>query len=157
MKKINYSLLAFCLFIPLAAGVIGSFFTYPSIKSWYSTLQKPFFNPPDWIFGPVWTILYTLMGLALYLVITSQNKINKTALLFFSFQLILNSFWSILFFGFRSPLLAMLEIIVLWLMILLTVKSFIKIRTIAGYILFPYLAWVSFAALLNLSVVLLNP
>lgn len=134
------------------AGLIGSIFTINSVTTWYSTLEKPFFNPPPWIFGPVWTILYLLMGISLYLV--WGNK--KITLKWFWIQLILNSLWSILFFGLKNPALAFLEIIFLWLAIVLTIQSFWKYNRNAAWLLIPYLLWVSFAGILNLSIALLN-
>lgn len=134
------------------AGLVGSIFTFSSVNSWYITLNKPFFNPPAWIFGPVWTILYLMMGISLYLAWNTK----KISLKWFWIQLILNSLWSILFFGLRNPPLAFLEIILLWIAILLTIKSFWKYNKMASYLLFPYLFWVSFASILNLSIVLLN-
>lgn len=134
------------------AGLVGSFFTISSVNTWYQTLYKPFFNPPSWIFGPVWTILYLLMGISLYLAWNTQ----KVSLKWFWVQLVLNSLWSILFFGFKNPLLALFEIILLWLAIFMTIKSFWKLKRTASWLLLPYLFWVTFASVLNLSLVLLN-
>ena len=133
-------------------GLIGSFFTVTSVNTWYTTLNKPFFNPPSWIFGPVWTILYLMMGISLYLA-WGTKKIN---LKWFWIQLVLNSLWSILFFGLKNPTLAFLEIILLWGAIFMTIKSFWKDRRASSYLLIPYILWVSFASILNLSIVLLN-
>ena len=140
------------------AGAVGSLFTSPAISGWYATLQKPSFNPPNWVFAPVWTTLFLLMGIALYLVWISgaESKKKRTAILIFAVQLILNIFWSVLFFGLQSPLYAFIEIIILWLAILITIISFYKISKPAAYLLLPYILWVSFAAVLNFSILILN-
>ncbi len=141
-----------------AAGFIGSIFTTPAIPTWYAALRKPAFNPPNWLFGPVWTILFLLMGIALFLVWRrplSEPKV-KTALALFAVQLALNVLWSILFFGLRSPLAGFTEILVLWVFILLTIISFYRVSTLAGVLLIPYILWVSFAAILNYHLWRLN-
>ncbi|MFH1709439.1 MAG: TspO/MBR family protein [bacterium] len=142
----------------LIAGMIGSVFTAPSIPAWYAGLQKPAFNPPNWIFAPVWTALFIMMGIAAYLVWDrgSENKNVKIALAAFGGQLFLNVLWSVLFFGLRSPSSAFVDIILLWLAILLTIICFYKVSRPASYLLIPYILWVSFAAVLNLSILLLN-
>lgn len=137
--------------ICLGAGILGSFFTVSAIPNWYSTLNKPFFSPPNWIFGPVWTILYILMGYSLYLV-----WIKKSIPTVFWAQLFLNFIWSIIFFGLKNPSLALVDIVALWVSIVLTIKAFSKINKTASYLLYPYLAWVSFAIILNLAIILLN-
>lgn len=134
----------------LGAGIIGSFFTFSAIPTWYVTLDKPSFSPPNWIFGPVWTLLYILMGISLYRVWT-----NKKVPTVFWVQLILNTLWSIIFFGMRNPTLALVDIAALWIAIVLTIKAFYEINKLAAYLLIPYLLWVSFAIILNLSIVLL--
>ncbi len=141
-----------------AAGFVGALFTSPAIPGWYATLQKPSFNPPAWLFAPAWTILYLLMGISLFLVWQKgwEKKEIKQAITIFAVQLTLNSLWSILFFGFRQPLWALAEIVTLWLFILLTILKFKKINPAAGLLLVPYLIWVSFAALLNYFIFLLN-
>lgn len=143
--------LLFAVILCEGVGVIGSFFTTPSIGSWYATLAKPSFNPPNWIFGPVWTLLFFLMGVSLFL-IWSSGKPIKTAILIFFQQLALNVLWSAIFFGLHNPLLAFVEIIVLWVAILLTIFYFAKISKIAAWLLVPYILWVSFAAFLNFSI-----
>jgi translocator protein len=148
----KYLKLLLSIVICESAGLIGSIFTLSSVNSWYLTLNKPFFNPPSWIFAPVWTILYLLMGVSLYLV----WGVKKVNLKWFWLQLALNSLWSIIFFGFKNPTLALIEIAVLWISILLTIKSFWKTNKNAAYLLFPYLLWVSFATILNFSIVVLN-
>jgi len=150
----------FKLFISIAicqmAGVVGSFFTASSIATWYAALNKPAFSPPNWLFGPAWIILYFLMGVSLYIVWESRAKGKKTALAFFSAQLALNALWPVIFFGLKSPLLAFIVIIALWLAILLTILKFYRISGKAAYLLMPYILWVSFAAILNLAIVFLN-
>ncbi len=140
------------------AGVIGSVFTTPNISTWYAGLIKPSFNPPNWVFGPVWTLLFLLMGIALYLVITpvAEKRIKQQALAWFGGQLVLNIGWSILFFGLKSPGWALVEIIILWLAILITIIKFYKVSQTASWLLWPYLAWVSFATALNFTIWLIN-
>ncbi|MGM5488579.1 MAG: TspO/MBR family protein [Nanobdellota archaeon] len=152
---VNYFRLIASLIICQLAGIIGSVFTVSSVSTWYVTLAKPVFNPPGWVFGPVWTVLYLLMGISLYLVWNNKNRTTK-ALVIFAVQLVLNSLWSILFFGLQSPLIAFIEIIVLWVAIVASIVQFYRISRPAAYLLIPYLLWVSFAAVLNLSIVLLN-
>jgi translocator protein len=154
MKK--WLKLIISIFVSLFAGFIGSFFTITGVNSWFSTIIKPSFNPPNWIFGPVWTTLYILMGISLYLIWTNKIKNKKPAMTIFFTQLVLNSLWSILFFGVQKPLFAFIEIIILWFAILLTILKFHKISKPASYLLVPYILWVSFAAVLNLSIYLLN-
>lgn len=141
-----------------AAGFIGSIFTTSSIPTWYAFLQKPDFVPPNWLFAPVWTILFLLMGISAALIWQKgfKNKNVKTALIIFGIQLVLNTLWSFLFFGIRNPFYAFLEIIILWFAILLTIVSFYKISRPAVYLLIPYILWVSFAAFLNFSIWQLN-
>jgi len=129
------------------AGLLGSLFTTPAIPTWYKTLNKPFFNPPNWIFSPVWISLFFLMGISLFLVWRRLSHPRfKTALIFFFVQLILNILWSVAFFGLRSPLLGAINIILLWIAILLTILNFSKVSKIGGLLLNPYLIWVSFVA-----------
>ncbi len=138
------------------AAFIGSYFTTPRIQTWYSTINKPFFNPPNWIFGPVWSILFLLMGISLFLVWRKAEGKGNTAITLFLAQLVFNVLWSVSFFGFESPLLGFLVIIVLWALILGTIVSFARISRLAAYLQIPYILWVSFAAVLNLSLLLLN-
>jgi len=138
------------------AGIIGSIFTTPSIPTWYSGLNKPSFSPPNWIFGPVWITLFTLMGISLFLVWEKGIKKIKIPLIIFGIQLILNVIWSLLFFRLQSPFYAFAEIIILWIAISITILSFFKISKRAGLILMPYIFWVSFAAILNYYVWILN-
>ena len=142
----------------LAVGFLGSFATTPAIPTWYQTLNKPIFNPPNWIFGPVWTTLYILMGISLYLVWKKgfKNKKNKDAINLFLIQLGLNFIWSFIFFGFKNPQLAFVNIILLWAAIFITILKFWKISKWATYLLIPYILWVSFASILNLFIAILN-
>lgn len=158
MVKINYLKLIPSIVICQLAGIIGSFFTSSSVSNWYLTLNKPFFNPPSWVFGPVWITLYLMMGISLYIVWNGglRNKHAKIAITIFGIQLLLNSLWSILFFGLQSPLSAFIEIVLLWGAILATIIYFYRISKIASYLLIPYFLWVSFAAVLNLAIVYLN-
>lgn len=138
-------------------GIISTPFTIASIPTWYRTLNKPFFSPPNWIFAPVWTILYLMMGISLYLIWKrGVNKKTKTPLLYFSIQLALNFLWSVVFFGLHSPLSAFVTIVFLWMMILVSIKRFYPLSRPAAYLLVPYILWVSFASVLNLAIVLLN-
>ncbi|MDZ4713182.1 MAG: TspO/MBR family protein [bacterium] len=140
------------------AGVIGSFFTMDSIPTWYAALNKPDFNPPNWIFGPVWIFLYLLMGISLFLVWRENLKNDhvKSAFVIFMVQLILNTFWSIVFFGMQSITGGLIIILLLWLFIILTIIRFRKVSAIASMLLIPYLLWVTFAAVLNFYIYKLN-
>jgi tryptophan-rich sensory protein len=141
-----------------ACGVIGSVFTAPNVPTWYATLTKPSFNPPDWVFAPVWIFLFFLMGVSLFLVIRGgiKGRDVKIAVWLFAVQLVLNVLWTLIFFGLKMPFLAFIEIILLWVAILFTIIRFFPISKPAGYLLIPYIAWVSFAAVLNLSISILN-
>lgn len=159
MIQIKYSdveKLIISILICLLAGFIGSFFTTPAITTWYTTLQKPSFAPPNWVFFPVWTSLFMMMGVSLFLIWKKEDKKVKTALYIFAAQLVLNAFWSVAFFGLKSPLMGLIEIIILWIAILATILSFMKISRTASYLLIPYILWVSFAAILNFSIWKLN-
>lgn len=140
------------------AGVIGGLFTASSVDTWYVTLIKPAFNPPNWLFSPVWITLYAFMGVALFLVWRKgfQTGGVKSAIVFFAGQLALNTLWSILFFGLQMPLVAFIEIVFLWGFILITLLKFTKISKLSGLLLVPYLLWVSFAAVLNFFLWYLN-
>jgi tryptophan-rich sensory protein len=158
MKIVDILKLLASIILCQLAGLIGSIFTTPAIPTWYESLNKPFFNPPDWIFGPVWVSLYLLMGISLF-VIWQRRENNLQArkgLILFFIQLILNAFWSVAFFGLKSPLLGLINIILLWLAIFFTVQHFLKISKIAALLLLPYLLWVSFAVVLNFSLWILN-
>jgi benzodiazapine receptor len=140
------------------AGFIGSLATTPNIPTWYATLTKPSFTPPNWIFFPVWVSLYLLMGISAYLVWRRgwRAKGTRSALLLFLIQLILNAFWSFAFFGLHSPLFGGVIIVLLWLAILATVVVFFRRSLPAGILLLPYILWVSFAGMLNWAIFMLN-
>jgi len=140
------------------AGLIGSIFTTPSIPTWYAALQKPAFTPPNWLFAPAWVTLYLLMGISASLVWQRglDNRQNRVALIVFLVQLILNALWSVVFFGFESPLFGIVVIALLWIAILLTILKFFRISRLASYLLIPYIGWVTFAAILNISIFTLN-
>lgn len=143
----------------VAVGYLSGMVTRSAITTWYPTLIKPSFNPPNWIFAPVWSMLYIMMGVAAGLVwdrIDFEKEAVKKALIFFIIQLALNALWSLLFFGLKNPMLAGIEIILLWLMIYETYFQFAKINKTAGYLMIPYLAWVSFATILNWNIWWLN-
>jgi benzodiazapine receptor len=142
----------------LAAGAIGSIFTRTAIATWYTTLEKPPFTPPDWLFAPVWTLLYILMGVAAFLVwrMGSRDRRVRVALIVFLVQLVLNAFWSVAFFGLESPLYGLIVISILWVAILVTIVLFFRISKVSSILMWPYLLWVSFATVLNSSIWLLN-
>ncbi len=156
MKK-ALGILIFVLICELA-GIIGSVFTTPSIPGWYAALAKPPFNPPNWVFAPVWTTLYALMGIAAYFVYEKGLKRNEVrkALAVFAGQLLLNTLWSVVFFGTHKILGAAVIIVFLWGMIAATIWLFSRISKAAAYLLVPYILWVSFAAVLNISLYVLN-
>ncbi len=157
MNKITR--IAIAVIVCLTVGYSSSTVTKTGVETWYPTIIKPVFNPPNWVFMPVWTLLFVLMGIAAGLVwdkIKEQNAEVKKALGFFLIQLALNAIWSYLFFGLKNPMLALIEIALLWLMIYETYLKFIKINKTAGYLLIPYMAWVGFAAILNASIWWLN-
>lgn len=158
MNKLNFKKLVIAFLLPQLAGLIGALFTTPAIPVWYAGINKPVFSPPNWLFAPVWTTLFILMGIASYLVWNKDGNRTEvhSALKIYLIQLGLNTLWSILFFGLSNPLLALGEILVLWLFICLTIKHFSKISLWAGRLLYPYLLWVSFAAFLNGAIVWLN-
>lgn len=140
-------------------GILATPFTISAIPTWYIGLNKPPFSPPNWIFGPVWMVLYLLMGISVFLIWQKglQKKRVKKSLLYFLFQLFFNFLWSLLFFGLHSPVFGLGDIIILFSLILLTITSFYKLSTVAAYLLIPYILWVGFATMLNFSIVILNP
>lgn len=142
--------------LPLVIGFLGSAFTVSAITTWYTTLNKPFFSPPNFVFAPVWTTLYVLMGVSLYLLWTSKQKGKDKVIKLFFIQLALNLIWSIIFFGLHNPQVAFVEIIALWIFIFLTIRQSYSVSKISAYLLYPYIVWVSFALLLNLFIVILN-
>ena len=141
------------------AGAIGSIFTTPAIPTWYATLEKPSFSPPNWLFAPAWITLYLLMGVAAFLIWRQglAQKGVRAALVIFLVQLVLNALWSVVFFGLQSPLWGVVVIIALWIAILITIIKFFKLSTAAGSLMLPYILWVSFAAVLNIALFMLNP
>jgi len=146
------------IIVPQLAGLIGAIFTTPNIDGWYAGIVKPMLNPPAWVFGPVWTTLFVLMGIAAYLVWRQglERREVKLALGIFLGQLVLNTFWSIVFFGMQSPGGAFVELIFLWLAILATIVAFAKVSRPAAWLLAPYILWVSFAGYLNFAIWMLN-
>lgn len=155
----TYSRILLCVAICLVVGYLSSITTQSSIKTWYPTIEKPIFNPPNWIFAPVWTMLFILMGIAAGMVwnkLETNKELVKKGLLFFTIQLLLNALWSYLFFGLNNVLLALIEIILLWLVIYETYHIFKQIDKKASYLLIPYLAWVGFATILTGSIFWLN-
>ncbi len=141
------------------AGILGIFVTDTGPGSWYDSLVKPPFTPPSWVFGPVWTTLYVLMGISLYLVLMEWRKGNdvRIPLVIFGIQLVLNTLWSFLFFGLESPVTGLAGILFLWVFILVTIVLFFRINRTAALLLIPYLAWVSIASYLNYAIFILNP
>ncbi|MCX6702967.1 MAG: tryptophan-rich sensory protein [Candidatus Wolfebacteria bacterium] len=181
MKPNNFFKLVIAVAISEAVGAIGAIFTIPSVSGWYATLIKPELNPPAWLFGPVWIMLYALMGISLYLVWKNNWKIRnhilekrrkpwnrlserfwtgswqkQNVIAIFILQLALNILWSFIFFGLKFPMLAFFEILALWFAILYTIVNFYRISKASAYLLIPYILWVSFAAYLNYSIFILN-
>jgi len=150
--------LAICLTITLVTGFVGSIFTSQEISGWYTSIRKPLWNPPNAIFGPVWTILYILMGISLFLVWKSRHTSGKKniAYLLFAVQLLLNFLWSFIFFRLHRIDLALLEILMLWISILGTIIAFSQLSKTAAWLLVPYISWVSFASFLNYHIWILN-
>jgi tryptophan-rich sensory protein len=157
-KLKSFFWLLFSVAIPLLVGYLGSLLTTPSINTWYATLNKPSFNPPNWVFAPVWTILFILMGIALFLIIKEgkESKYFLQACLSFGAQLFLNLYWSFLFFFIKAPNLAFWSIISLSSMIIVNIYYFYQIKKASAYLLIPYIVWVTFAAILNYSIWRLN-
>lgn len=157
MKSKNIIAFIASIFIAELAGIIGSLFTTPNIETWYRMLAKPALLPPAWVFGPVWTTLFLLMGIAAFFVWRErESKKIGPALGIYFFQLCLNVLWSILFFGLQNPAAALFEIVILWLAIILTIVWFSKISKLAAWLLIPYLLWVTFAIYLNFGIWKLN-
>ena len=153
----KYLKLFVSLLLPQIAGGLGAFFTLTSVQSWYLTLNKPSWNPPSWLFGPVWTTLYVLMGIACFLIWKSEHPRKKQVLTLYFLQLFLNSLWSPAFFGAQNPMLGILVIVPMWASILACIIFFRKINTWAAVLMIPYLLWVSFATVLNATIWYLNP
>lgn len=152
--KIQWKKLILCIAIPLAVGGLAGFLTRNGMET-FQSLNKPALSPPGWLFPVVWTILYILMGIASYLILTSE-KTNQSALVFYGIQLIFNFFWSIIFFNFEAYLFSFIWLVILWILILATMILFFRISEPAGYLLLPYLLWVTFAGYLNFYIYLLN-
>ncbi len=155
----KFAKITFFVVLCLAVGFVASLVTRDGVISWFPTVNKPFFNPPSWVFAPVWTLLYVAMGVAAGLVWNQTKQTAqsvKKALIFFVIQLVLNAMWSYIFFGLHNILLALIEIIVLWFVIFATYKQFKKINTTAGYLFIPYIMWVTFATVLNAGIWWLN-
>ncbi|MGB9175611.1 MAG: TspO/MBR family protein [Methanoregula sp.] len=155
----SYPKLAAAILLCVIVGSLGSLVTTTGSGSWYSTLQKPFFAPPNWLFAPMWLTLFVLMGIALYLVWESgtERRDVQVALGIFGVQFLLNVIWSFLFFGLESPLLGLIDILLLWVMIVATILAFYRVKKSAAYLLIPYLAWVTIAAALNGAIYFMNP
>lgn len=156
MRVRSLKILILSIAITESVGILGSVFTAPAIPTWYRGLEKPAFNPPNWIFGPVWTVLYLLMGISLYLVWSSGKKEKAYTLKIFWLHLLANFMWSFFFFGLKNPLLGLVEIVVLLGLIVYVMKLFWRINSWSTYLLVPYLLWTSFATLLNFSIWQLN-
>lgn len=157
MNKSQILKLLTSLILPSGVGAIAGMFTADAIPGWYASLIRPSFNPPNWVFGPVWTCLYLILGISLFL-IWKQNasRDRNLAIFVFLIQLTLNFSWSFIFFFFNLIGLALLEIILLWISIVLMILRFYKIKPMAAYINIPYLLWVSFASILNAAYYFLN-
>ena len=150
--------LAVCLVVVFAAAAIGAVGTSSSVGTWYQSIRKPVFTPPGAVFGPVWTVLYVMMAVAAWIVWTKSGfgPGGRGPLVLFGVQLVLNTCWSLLFFGLRNPGLALVEIIVLWFAVLATTILFWQVARVAGLLLVPYLLWGAFASVLNASIWWLN-
>ena len=154
--KLNFSRLVASVVLCLTIGALGSIFTVSAISTWYAALNKPFFSPPNFVFAPVWTTLYILMGISLYLLWTSKKKGKEKAMRLFFIQFALNFLWSIIFFGMHNIFLAFVEIIALWIFIFITIKQSLLVDKNAAYLLYPYIIWVTIASILNFSLLILN-
>ena len=155
MKSV-YAKIILCVIICTSLGFLSGISTADSIANWFQFVKKPSWNPPSWLFAPVWTLLYILMGISVALIWHSNSKNKKTAIVLFIIQFILNIAWSIIFFNQHMPGLAFIEIIVMLVFIILTTVSFYKINKTAAYLLLPYICWVSFATVLNGTIWFLN-
>ena len=147
---------AIAVLICEAAGFIGAIFTFSSLTTWYASLMKPFFSPPDWVFPVAWPVLYALMGFSLYYAWNENIENKKAPMMIFSIQLLLNTLWIFIFFGLENQFYSLVEIIILWFAILATIISFFRFSRKAAYMLIPYLLWVIFAAVLNYYVWIFN-
>jgi len=157
MSVPNIIKLIVSLFLPLSVGAVAGMFTSQAVPTWYATLNRPSFNPPNWVFGPAWTTLYVLLGISFFLIWKENpTRERNLAIKVFSIQMLLNFVWSFLFFYFNLIGVALIEIILLWISITLMIYLFYKIKPLAAYLNIPYLLWVSFATILNAGYYLLN-
>jgi len=157
MKKPLFLKIIICIILCLALGIASGFIGGSPLSDWYQALNKPFFQPPPWIFGPAWTLLYTLMGIAIAMIWNlSYTAARKKAIRLFVIQFVLNFVWSPVFFGLQIPMIALVIILSLWIMIVITIRHFYSLKKLAAYLLVPYLLWVSFATVLNATIVYLN-
>ena len=145
------------LIIPIGLGSIAGILTTKEIAGWYDSLNKPSFNPPSYLFGPVWTALYILMGVSMFIIWnTPKTELRQKALAIFGIQLFFNFWWSILFFSFHTVFLSVIDILLMWTLIIYMISLFKRIKPVAAYLQIPYLLWVSFATVLNISIWYLN-
>ena len=158
INKVNLIALMTFIILVQITGIIGGIFTAKSVSTWYVSLNKPSFQPPNWIFGPVWVFLYFLIGISGFLVWSMRRKQgkNQSPLVIFIFQLILNGLWSFLFFALRNPFVAFIDICFLWITIVVMIIIFYRVSRISAFLMFPYILWVTFAAILNYSLWQLN-
>ncbi len=156
-KKRNYLALIISILICESVGIIGSLLTIQSFQSWYPNLPKPWYTPPNWVFGPTWTILYALMGISVYLIWKNSwpTKKSKKAIIVFSIQLTLNGAWTPVFFGLKNIFLALIIAILMWITILITIILFYDINKKSAYLLTPYIIWVTIATTLNYNILIL--
>lgn len=152
----QFFLLLLHISIPHLAGFIGSYFTIPNINTWYFYLNKPSFNPPNWIFSPVWLTLYTLIGISFYLFHKKDKFKSKNVYFLYGFHIFLNCIWSILFFWMHQILFALIDLLLLITTLIILMKYFYKLQKISFYLLIPYLMWISFATILNYNILILN-
>lgn len=157
-NAVEWGVLALFVVGSLAAGILGSVATTPNIPTWYAGLVRPPLSPPTWVFAPVWTTLYLLMGAAGFLVWQKRDHpAAKTGLVLFGVQLVLNLAWSWVFFAFHAIGLAVVVVVALWLSILATIERFYRVEPLAAYLLIPYIAWTTFATYLTAAYWYLNP
>jgi len=157
MNVAKFFKLTVSLILPIGLGSIAGIFTSKEITGWYASLNKPSFNPPSYLFGPVWTALYILMGVSMFLIWnTPKTELRQKALAIFGIQLFFNFWWSILFFSFHTVFLSVIDILIMWFLIIYMISLFKKIKPVAAYLQVPYLLWVSFATVLNISIWYLN-
>ncbi|MDZ4756705.1 MAG: TspO/MBR family protein [Bacteroidota bacterium] len=157
MNKAKLFKLLVSLILPIGLGSIAGIFTAKEIPEWYTTLNKPLFNPPSFLFGPVWTALYILMGVSMFLIWnTPKTELRQKALMIFGVQLFFNFWWSIIFFSFHLIILSVVDILLIWGLIIYMIIIFKKINPVASYLQIPYLIWVTFATLVNISIWYLN-